>query len=292
MTQLKTIGVVGAGQMGNGIAHVCALAGYDVILNDISQEALDKGMVAIEKNMTRQLSRDLISKDEMETGLGRIKATTSLSPFAETDLAIEAATENREIKEKIFAGLCNVVPEHTFLATNTSSISVTRLASTTDRPEKFIGLHFMNPVPLMKLMEIIRGLATDQDTYETALEFASRLGKTTTNAEDYPAFIVNRVLVPMINEAVYALYEGVGTVESIDTAMKLGANHPMGPLTLADFIGLDTCLSIMQVLHDGLADTKYRPCPLLVKYVEAGWVGKKVGRGFYDYRGEAPVPTR
>ncbi|MEM1036245.1 MAG: 3-hydroxybutyryl-CoA dehydrogenase [Pseudomonadota bacterium] len=292
MTQLKTIGVVGAGQMGNGIAHVCALAGYDVILNDISQDALDKGMVAIEKNMTRQLSRDLISKDEMETGLGRIKATTSLSPFAETDLAIEAATENREIKEKIFAGLCNVVPEHTFLATNTSSISVTRLASTTDRPEKFIGLHFMNPVPLMKLMEIIRGLATDQDTYETALEFASRLGKTTTNAEDYPAFIVNRVLVPMINEAVYALYEGVGTVESIDTAMKLGANHPMGPLTLADFIGLDTCLSIMQVLHDGLADTKYRPCPLLVKYVEAGWVGKKVGRGFYDYRGEAPVPTR
>ncbi|MEL8055562.1 MAG: 3-hydroxybutyryl-CoA dehydrogenase [Pseudomonadota bacterium] len=292
MTQLKTIGVVGAGQMGNGIAHVCALAGYDVILNDISQDALDKGMVAIEKNMTRQLSRDLISKDEMETGLGRIKATTSLSPFAETDLAIEAATENREIKERIFAGLCNVVPEHTFLATNTSSISVTRLASTTDRPEKFIGLHFMNPVPLMKLMEIIRGLATDQDTYETALEFASRLGKTTTNAEDYPAFIVNRVLVPMINEAVYALYEGVGTVESIDTAMKLGANHPMGPLTLADFIGLDTCLSIMQVLHDGLADTKYRPCPLLVKYVEAGWVGKKVGRGFYDYRGEAPVPTR
>ena len=292
MTQLKTIGVVGAGQMGNGIAHVCALAGYDVILNDISQEALDKGMVAIEKNMTRQLSRELISKDEMETGLGRIKATTSLSPFAETDLAIEAATENREIKEKIFAGLCNVVPEHTFLATNTSSISVTRLASTTDRPEKFIGLHFMNPVPLMKLMEIIRGLATDQDTYETALEFASRLGKTTTNAEDYPAFIVNRVLVPMINDAVYALYEGVGTVESIDTAMKLGANHPMGPLTLADFIGLDTCLSIMQVLHDGLADTKYRPCPLLVKYVEAGWVGKKVGRGFYDYRGEAPVPTR
>ncbi|MEM9939842.1 MAG: 3-hydroxybutyryl-CoA dehydrogenase [Pseudomonadota bacterium] len=292
MTQLKTIGVVGAGQMGNGIAHVCALAGYDVILNDISQDALDKGMVAIEKNMTRQLSRDLISKDEMETGLGRIKATTSLSPFAETDLAIEAATENREIKEKIFAGLCNVVPEHTFLATNTSSISVTRLASTTDRPEKFIGLHFMNPVPLMKLMEIIRGLATDQDTYETALEFASRLGKTTTNAEDYPAFIVNRVLVPMINEAVYALYEGVGTVESIDTAMKLGANHPMGPLTLADFIGLDTCLSIMQVLHDGLADTKYRPCPLLVKYVEAGWVGKKVGRGFYDYRGDAPVPTR
>ncbi|MEM1391275.1 MAG: 3-hydroxybutyryl-CoA dehydrogenase [Pseudomonadota bacterium] len=292
MAHLETVGVVGAGQMGNGIAHVCALAGYKVILNDISQDALEKGIAAIEKNMARQLTRDLISKDEMESGLERIQITTSLSPFAETDLAIEAATENRDIKEKIFAGLCNVVPEHTFLATNTSSISVTRLASTTDRPERFIGLHFMNPVPLMKLMEIIRGLATDQETYDTALEFASRLGKTTTNAEDYPAFIVNRVLVPMINEAVYALYEGVGTVESIDTAMKLGANHPMGPLTLADFIGLDTCLSIMQVLHDGLADTKYRPCPLLVKYVEAGWVGKKVGRGFYDYRGDAPVPTR
>ncbi|MEM7494411.1 MAG: 3-hydroxybutyryl-CoA dehydrogenase [Pseudomonadota bacterium] len=292
MAQLETVGIVGAGQMGNGIAHVCALAGYNVILNDIAQGALDKGLSAIEKNMTRQLARDLITKDEMESGLERITATTSLSPFAETDLAIEAATENRDVKEKIFANLCNVVPDHTFLATNTSSISVTRLASTTDRPEKFIGLHFMNPVPLMKLMEIIRGLATDQDTYDAALEFAARLGKTTTNAEDYPAFIVNRVLVPMINEAVYALYEGVGTVESIDTAMKLGANHPMGPLTLADFIGLDTCLSIMQVLHDGLADTKYRPCPLLVKYVEAGWVGKKVGRGFYDYRGDAPVPTR
>lgn len=292
MASIKIIGVVGAGQMGNGIAHVCALAGYDVFLNDISQDSLDRGMAAIEKNMARQLSRDLITKDEMDIGLKRIKPTTSLSPFADADLAIEAATENRDIKEKIFAALCNVVPEHTLLATNTSSISVTRLASTTDRPEKFIGLHFMNPVPLMKLMEIIRGLATDQDTYETAIEFAGRLGKTTTNAEDYPAFIVNRILVPMINEAVYALYEGVGTVESIDTAMKLGANHPMGPLTLADFIGLDTCLSIMQVLHDGLADTKYRPCPLLVKYVEAGWVGKKVGRGFYDYRGDAPVPTR
>ncbi|MEM6652138.1 MAG: 3-hydroxyacyl-CoA dehydrogenase family protein, partial [Pseudomonadota bacterium] len=208
------------------------------------------------------------------------------------DLAIEAATENREVKEKIFAGLCDVVPSHAYLATNTSSISVTRLASTTDRPERFIGLHFMNPVPLMKLMEIIRGLATDEDTYDMAQTFADRLGKTTTNAEDYPAFIVNRILVPMINEAVYALYEGVGTVESIDTAMRLGANHPMGPLTLADFIGLDTCLSIMQVLHDGLADTKYRPCPLLVKYVEAGWIGRKVGRGFYDYSGDAPVPTR
>ena len=292
MTSIKTVGVVGAGQMGNGIAHVCALAGYDVLLNDISQEALEKGVATIEKNMVRQVTRELITHEDMEKALGRISTTTSLSPFAEADLAIEAATEQREIKEKIFSALCNVVPERTFLATNTSSISVTRLASTTDRPEKFIGLHFMNPVPLMKLMEIIRGLATDQDTYDMALEFSSRLGKTTTNAEDYPAFIVNRILVPMINEAVYALYEGVGTVESIDTAMKLGANHPMGPLTLADFIGLDTCLSIMQVLHDGLADTKYRPCPLLVKYVEAGWVGRKVGRGFYDYRGDAPVPTR
>lgn len=292
MADIKTVGVVGAGQMGNGIAHVCALAGYDVLLNDVSQDALDKGLATIEKNMTRQVSRDMISLDDMKAGLARISASTDNGVFGAADLAIEAATENREIKEKIFAGLCAVVPEHTILATNTSSISVTRLASTTDRPERFIGLHFMNPVPLMKLMEIIRGLATDDETYQAAIGFADRLGKTTTNAEDYPAFIVNRVLVPMINEAVYALYEGVGTVESIDTAMKLGANHPMGPLELADFIGLDTCLSIMQVLHDGLADTKYRPCPLLVKYVEAGWVGKKCGRGFYDYRGDAPVPTR
>jgi 3-hydroxybutyryl-CoA dehydrogenase len=228
----------------------------------------------------------------MKAAQARIKTSTEVNSLEAVDLAIEAATENREIKEKIFATLCDVVPKHAYLATNTSSISVTRLASTTDRPEKFIGLHFMNPVPLMKLMEIIRGLATDQETYDMAVGLADRLGKTTTNAEDYPAFIVNRILVPMINEAVYALYEGVGTVESIDTAMRLGANHPMGPLTLADFIGLDTCLSIMQVLHDGLADTKYRPCPLLVKYVEAGWVGRKVGRGFYDYSGDAPVPTR
>lgn len=292
MVDIKTIGVVGAGQMGNGIAHVCALAGYDVLINDISQDALEKGVATIEKNMTRQVARDMISVDEMKAAQARIHTSTDVSAFEAADLAIEAATENREIKEKIFAGLCKVVPDHAILATNTSSISVTRLASTTDRPERFIGLHFMNPVPLMKLMEIIRGLATDDATYHAAISFADRLGKTTTNAEDYPAFIVNRVLVPMINEAVYALYEGVGTVESIDTAMKLGANHPMGPLELADFIGLDTCLSIMQVLHDGLADTKYRPCPLLVKYVEAGWVGKKCGRGFYDYRGDAPVPTR
>ena len=278
--------------MGNGIAHVCALAGYDVFLNDVSEDALEQGMKTIEANMSRQVSRSMISPDDMTTALKRIQPGTSLEPFGKVDLAIEAATEKREVKEAIFKSLCDVVPERTYLATNTSSISITRLAATTDRPEKFIGLHFMNPVPLMKLMEVIRGLATDQDTYEMALGFAKALGKTTTNAEDYPAFIVNRVLVPMINEAVYALYEGVGTVESIDTAMKLGANHPMGPLELADFIGLDTCLSIMQVLHDGLADTKYRPCPLLVKYVEAGWLGRKAKRGFYDYRGDAPVPTR
>lgn len=292
MSEIRRVGVVGAGQMGNGIAHVCALAGYDVHLNDISDEALAKGMETIKANMTRQVSRDMISHDEMSKALSRIKTSTKLDGFDSVDLAIEAATEKREVKEAIFKTLCDAVPASTYLATNTSSISITRLAATTDRPEKFIGLHFMNPVPLMKLMEVIRGLATDQETYEMALGFAERLNKTTTNAEDYPAFIVNRVLVPMINEAVYALYEGVGTVDSIDTAMKLGANHPMGPLQLADFIGLDTCLSIMQVLHDGLADTKYRPCPLLVKYVEAGWVGRKAGRGFYDYRGDAPVPTR
>ena len=292
MSEIKTVGIVGAGQMGNGIAHVCALAGYNVILNDLNQDALNHGLAMIETNMSRQIAREVITLDEMKAARARINGSTSLDGFSDVDLAIEAATENRDIKEAIFKSLCAIVPERTILATNTSSISVTRLASTTDRPERFIGLHFMNPVPLMKLMEIIRGLATDQDTYDTALAFAERLGKTTTNAEDYPAFIVNRILIPMINEAVYALYEGVGTVESIDTAMRLGANHPMGPLTLADFIGLDTCLSIMQVLHDGLADTKYRPCPLLVKYVEAGWVGRKCGRGFYDYRGEHPVPTR
>ncbi|MBU2606905.1 MAG: 3-hydroxybutyryl-CoA dehydrogenase [Alphaproteobacteria bacterium] len=292
MAELKTVGIIGAGQMGNGIAHVAALAGYDVIMTDISDEALAKGMTAIEGNMRRQVQRHMITDEAMKSGLKRIKASASIKAHEAADIVIEAATEKREIKEQIFRALCEIVPAHTYLATNTSSISVTRLASVTDRPDKFIGMHFMNPVPLMKLMEVIRGLATSQDTYETAITFAGRLDKTTTNAEDYPAFIVNRILVPMINEAVYTLYEGVGTVESIDTAMRLGANHPMGPLTLADFIGLDTCLSIMQVLHDGLADTKYRPCPLLVKYVEAGWVGKKVGKGFYDYSGEFPVPTR
>ena len=292
MAGIKTIGVIGAGQMGNGIAHICALAGYDVVLNDISEEALTAGLATIEKNMTRQVARELITPDDLTAGLARIVTTVSMDPLGDADLAIEAATENRDVKEAIFRSLCQVVPERAVLATNTSSISVTRLASVTDRPERFIGLHFMNPVPLMKLVEVIRGLATDQETYETALEVTSKLGKTVTNAEDYPAFIVNRILMPMINEAVYTLYEGVGTVEAIDSAMKLGANHPMGPLQLADFIGLDTCLSIMQVLHDGFADTKYRPCPLLVKYVEAGWVGRKSGRGFYDYRGDGPVPTR
>lgn len=292
MSGIKTVGVIGAGQMGNGIAHVCALAGYDVVLNDISDDALSAGMKTIERNMTRQLSRELITKDDMDSGLGRIATTSSMDPLGKVDMVIEAATENREVKEAIFRSLVQVVPEHAILATNTSSISVTRLASVTDRPDRFIGLHFMNPVPLMKLVEIIRGLATDQNTYDAAVGFSERLGKTVTNAEDYPAFIVNRILMPMINEAVYTLYEGVGSVTAIDTAMKLGANHPMGPLQLADFIGLDTCLSIMQVLHDGLADTKYRPCPLLVKYVEAGWLGKKAGRGFYDYGDDGMVPTR
>ncbi len=292
MTEIRTIGVVGAGQMGNGIAHVCALAGYDVWLNDISQEALDAGMAAIERNLSRQVSREKIAPDDMERALDAIHPTRSLEDFGTVDLVIEAASEKRELKEQIFTSLCAQVPESAYLATNTSSISITRLASVTDRAERFIGLHFMNPVPLMSLVEIIRGLATSNATYEMALGLIERLGKTATNAEDYPAFIVNRILVPMINEAVYALYEGVGSVEAIDKAMHLGANHPMGPLTLADFIGLDTCLSIMQVLHDGLADTKYRPCPLLVKYVEAGWVGRKAGRGFYDYSSEPPEPTR
>ena len=292
MATVNTIGVIGAGQMGNGIAHVCALAGYDVILNDISGPALKDGVATIEKNMTRQVARELITVDEMKEGLSRIRTEIEMDALGSSDLVIEAATENRDVKEAIFRSVCQVVPDHAILATNTSSISITRLASVTDRPERFIGLHFMNPVPLMKLVEVTRGLATDQETYDAALGVSERLGKTVTNAEDYPAFIVNRILMPMINEAVYTLYEGVGTVEAIDAAMKLGANHPMGPLQLADFIGLDTCLSIMQVLHDGLADTKYRPCPLLVKYVEAGWLGRKTGRGFYDYRGDGPVPTR
>jgi 3-hydroxybutyryl-CoA dehydrogenase len=292
MAEIRTVGVIGAGQMGNGIAHVSALAGYEVVLTDVSEAALAKGLAAIEANMTRQVARHIITPDDLKAALKRIRPSADISAHAACDLVIEAATEKRELKEQIFREVSEVVPPHAFLATNTSSISITRLASVTNRPERFIGLHFMNPVPLMKLVEVIRGLNTDQETFETAITYAKRIGKTTTNAEDYPAFIVNRVLMPMINEAVYTLYEGVGNVESIDTAMRLGANHPMGPLQLADFIGLDTCLSIMQVLHDGLADTKYRPCPLLVKFVEAGWLGKKSGRGFYDYSGDHPVPTR
>ena len=291
MADIKSVGVIGAGQMGSGIAHVCALAGYDVFLNDLDQAKIDAGISLIEHNLARQVHRGLIDGAAMKAAMGRIKPA-SLEAVAASDIAIEAATENEETKKAIFRSLLPHLGPNTLLASNTSSISITRLASTTDRPERFIGLHFMNPVPLMKLVEVIRGIATDVATYETAVNFAQSLGKTTTNAEDFPAFIVNRVLVPMINEAIYTLYEGVGTVDSIDTAMKLGANHPMGPLELGDFIGLDTVLSIMNVLHEGLADSKYRPCPLLVKYVEAGWLGKKVGRGFYDYRGEVPVPTR
>ncbi|MEZ6030633.1 MAG: 3-hydroxybutyryl-CoA dehydrogenase [Hyphomonadaceae bacterium] len=292
MTGIRSIGVIGAGQMGNGIAHVCALAGFDVLLNDVSPERLDAGIKTIERNLERQVHREMITEDARTAALRRIKPASSLDAFSDVDFAIEAATEKEVVKRAIFDELCPRMRKDAIVATNTSSISITRLGAATDRPERFIGLHFMNPVPLMKLVEVIRGLATDQQTYDSAVHIVERLGKHVTNAEDFPAFIVNRVLMPMINEAVYTLYEGVGTVESIDTAMKLGANHPMGPLELADFIGLDTCLSIMQVLHDGLADTKYRPCPLLVKYVEAGWVGKKAGRGFYDYRGDVPVPTR
>jgi 3-hydroxybutyryl-CoA dehydrogenase len=292
MTDIKTVGIVGAGQMGSGIAHVCALAGYDVLLNDISPDQLKQGLAEIERNMVRQVARGMITQAAMEAGFKRIRAADDIAAIGATDLAIEAATENEDTKKAIFKALHPHLLANTLLASNTSSISITRLASSTDRPERFIGLHFMNPVPVMKLVEIIRGIATDVGTYEAAVNFAKSLGKTTANAEDFPAFIVNRVLVPMINEAIYTLYEGVGTVDAIDTALKLGANHPMGPLELGDFIGLDTVLSIMNVLHDGLADSKYRPCPLLVKYVEAGWLGKKVGRGFYDYRGDVPVPTR
>jgi len=291
MAVIRSVGVIGAGQMGSGIAHVSALAGYDVFLNDVDSDRITAGLGQIEHNMARQVGRGLIDDAAMKAALARIKPA-SIEVVAGADIAIEAATENEETKKAIFRSLLPHLGPNTLLASNTSSISITRLASTTDRPERFIGLHFMNPVPLMKLVEVIRGIATDIATYETAVTFAQSLGKTTTNAEDFPAFIVNRVLVPMINEAIYTLYEGVGTVDAIDTAMKLGANHPMGPLELGDFIGLDTVLSIMNVLHEGLADSKYRPCPLLVKYVEAGWLGKKVGRGFYDYRGDVPVPTR
>ncbi|HWB44373.1 MAG TPA: 3-hydroxybutyryl-CoA dehydrogenase [Hyphomicrobiaceae bacterium] len=288
---IKKVGIIGAGQMGNGIAHVAALAGYDVIINDVKMEAVERARTAIERNMTRQVSRGIITDAEMKAALRRI-SPADFNTIAQADLIIEAATEDEAIKRKIFTELCPSLKKSAMLASNTSSISITRLASTTDRPERFIGMHFMNPVPMMQLVELIRGIATEDETFLAARAFVESLGKTIAVSEDFPAFIVNRILLPMINEAVYTLYEGVGTVESIDKAMRLGANHPMGPLELADFIGLDTCLAVMQVLYEGLADSKYRPCPLLVKYVEAGWLGRKTQRGFYDYRGEKPVPTR
>ena len=290
--KIQNVGVIGAGQMGNGIAHVCALAGYSVHLNDLSADRIKAGMATINGNMARQVGKKSISEDDRKNALARIKPAETYDALSGCDLVIETATEKEEVKRKIFSDVCGSLKPEAILATNTSSISITRLASSTDRPERFIGIHFMNPVPAMELVELIRGIATDDLTFDTAKDFVTRLGKQVAVSEDFPAFIVNRILLPMINEAIYTLYEGVGTVDAIDTAMKLGANHPMGPLQLADFIGVDTCLSIMQVLHDGLADSKYRPCPLLVKYVEAGWLGRKSGRGFYDYRGETPVPTR
>lgn len=290
--EIRRVGVIGAGQMGNGIAHVFALAGYEVELHDVSEAAMEKALATISGNMERQVSRGRLTETDRDAALGRIRLERELAPLGATDLVIEAASEREELKHKIFAALVPHLSPHTILTSNTSSISITRLASGTDRPERFMGFHFMNPVPVMQLVELIRGIATDEPTYATLLEVVKSIGKTASSAEDFPAFIVNRILVPMINEAVYTLYEGVGTVASIDLALKLGANHPMGPLELADFIGLDTCLAIMNVLHEGLADTKYRPCPLLVKYVEAGWLGRKTRRGFYDYRGEEPVPTR
>ncbi len=289
---IKKVGVIGAGQMGNGIAHVCALAGYDVRLNDISAEQIEAGLATINGNIARQISAGKLKEADRGKVLDRITATPDIAKLGDCDLIIESAVEDEQIKRKIFSELSPHLREDTLLATNTSSISITRLAASTDRPEKFMGIHFMNPVPIMQLIELVRGIATDDHTFTIAREFSDSLGKTVAVSEDFPGFMVNRILLPMINEAVYTLYEGVGSVEGIDTAMKLGANHPMGPLQLADFIGLDTCLSIMQVLYEGLADTKYRPCPLLVKYVEAGWLGRKTQRGFYDYRGDTPVPTR
>ena len=289
---LKTIGVIGAGQMGGGIAQVSAAAGYTVIISDVSEEAAQGGLDKVASGTRKQVDAGRMEAAERTAILSRITAVGAAQGLSGCDLVIEAASENEEVKRRIFVDLCPVLKPEAVIATNTSSISITRLAAATDRPERFMGIHFMNPVPRMKLVELVRGIATADATFDLARAYVDRLGKTATVSEDFPAFIVNRILLPMINEAIYTLYEGVGSVEAIDTAMKLGANHPMGPLELADFIGLDTCLAIMQVLHDGLADSKYRPCPLLVKYVEAGWLGRKTGRGFYDYRGDTPVPTR
>jgi len=291
-TNIKSIGIIGAGQMGSGISHVCALAGYQVRLTDVDAKALDNAVQLVDRNLARQVTRGKVSEADKSAAMKRIKTGASYDIFGECDIVIEAATEKEEVKRDIFKKLVPNLKSTAIVASNTSSISITRLAASTDRPDRFIGMHFMNPVPVMTLVELIRGIATDEATFQTVRDLSLKLGKTPVAAEDFPAFIVNRILLPMINEAVYTLYEGVGSVEAIDTAMRLGANHPMGPLELADFIGLDVCLSVMQVLYEGLADSKYRPCPLLVKYVEAGWLGRKVGRGFYDYRGEKPVPTR
>jgi len=292
MVEIKTVGVIGAGQMGSGIAQVFAAAGYDVVLQDINPDGLEKARGHIEKNLGRMAAKGKIDDAAMQGALSRITLTPELKALSGCDLVVESATENQDIKIEIFRQLSPMMRSDAIIASNTSSISITGLAAVTDRPENFIGIHFMNPAPLMKLVEIIRGIATSKETFDTSKALVEGLGKTVAVSEDFPAFIVNRVLMPMINEAIYTLYEGVGTVESIDTGLKLGANHPMGPLELADFVGLDTCLAIMQVLYEGLADSKYRPCPLLVKYVEAGWLGRKTGRGFYDYSGDAPVPTR
>jgi len=289
---IQSVGIIGAGQMGTGIAQVCAQAGLSVVLHDVSADRMSAGLATVNGNLAKLVAKATMTEAQRQSVLGLITTGAEYSDLGGCDLVIEAATESEDVKRKIFVALCKALPARTMVASNTSSISITRLASATDRPDRFIGIHFMNPVPKMQLVELIRGIATEDETFEAAKGFIAHLGKTVTVSEDFPAFIVNRILLPMINEAIYTLYEGVGSVEAIDTAMRLGANHPMGPLQLADFIGLDTCLSVMQVLHEGLADSKYRPCPLLVKYVEAGWLGRKTGRGFYDYRGEVPVPTR
>jgi 3-hydroxybutyryl-CoA dehydrogenase len=291
-SSIARVGVIGAGQMGSGIAHVCALAGFDVLLNDVTEDRIASGLAAIGGNLGRQAASGRISETDRKEALSRISGAGDFATFGDVDFVLESVTESEAVKRDIYARLCPMLKPEAIVATNSSSLSITRLAAATDRPDRFIGLHFMNPVPVMELVEVIRGIATGEKTFETAKHFITDIGKTFTVAEDFPAFIVNRILMPMLNEAIYTLYEGVGTVEAIDKAMRLGANHPMGPLQLADFIGLDTCLSVMQVLYEGLADSKYRPCPLLVKYVEAGWLGRKTGRGFYDYRGEVPVPTR